>query len=95
MSINNDAPATRDNLVTLSLTNEDMPRWGGGAAQFEEIMISNNPDFTDAYWEPYISQKTWMLTGDTGPKTVYVKFRDPDGNEILIGDIIFLNQNMD
>jgi hypothetical protein len=81
--------------VTLSLTKEDMQRWGEGAAQFEVIMISNNPDFTDAYWESYTSRKIWMLTGGTGPKTVYVKFRDSGGNEILAGDIIFLKQNMD
>lgn len=93
--INNDDPGTTDRRVTLHLPNENIQKWGGTAVRFQEIMISNNPNFENAFWQPYASHKTWILTKRTGFKTVYVKFKDNDGNEFLTGDIIFLKQNVD
>lgn len=40
------------------------------------MMIGNDPDFSDAYWEPYQTPRDWGMTGST----VYVKFRDKAGN---------------
>ncbi len=42
----------------------------------DHMMISNHPDFSDAYWEPYKTPRDWGMTGST----VYVKFRDKAGN---------------
>ncbi len=53
------------------------------------MMISNDPNFADADWENYFPHRLWMLTKCKGPKTVYVKLRDPAGYEVLSGDIIF------
>lgn len=93
--INDDDPVTADRLVTLRLTDEDPQTPDGTAVRFREIMISNSPDFKDAHWEPYSPIKRWILTDGSGPKTVYVKVKDFDGNEILSGDIIFLNLQTD
>ena len=45
-----------------------------------QMMISNNADFSDAYWEPYKTPRDWGMTDST----VYVKFRDKAGNISII-----------
>jgi len=86
--INNDDPVTESRLVMLTITNEEVSN-SGGFGYAHDMMISNDPSFTDADWETYAPQKPWMLTDGKGPKTVYVKYRDPTGHEVLSGDIIF------
>jgi len=66
ISINNDENYTNSRSVTLSLS----------ATDATGIMVSNNPDFTGASWEAYITSKTWELTSGDGIKTVYFKARD-------------------
>ncbi len=88
--INNDDPVTESRLLTLTLTNEKVSNQSGGIGYANDVMISNDPNFAGADWETYVPQKTWMLTDGKGPKTVYVKYRDPTGNKVLSGDIIFL-----
>ncbi|MDW8286723.1 MAG: hypothetical protein RMJ89_01500, partial [Flammeovirgaceae bacterium] len=46
-----------------------------------EMMVSDNPDFIGAEWEPFKQNKTWTLTGEDGIKVVYVKFRSITGEE--------------
>lgn len=86
--INNDDPITENRLVTLTVTNEEVSN-SGGIGYAHDMMISNDPSFADADWETYVPQKLWMLTKGKGPKTVYVKYRDPAGYEVLSADIIF------
>lgn len=87
--INSDAALTESRSVTLMLTNEEISDTDGfGYAH--EVMISNDPSFAGAKWEPYAPKKRWTLKSGKGPKTVYVKYRDPVGNEVVAGDIIFL-----
>ena len=46
-----------------------------------EMMVSNDPQFKDAKWEPYQNRKeNWILEGDEGEKIVYARFRDEAGN---------------
>jgi len=45
------------------------------AKEAKEMMLSNNPDFNGANWEPYREGKTWQLSEKDGLKKVYVKFR--------------------
>lgn len=87
--INDDDPVTESRRVTLTMTNEEVSN-SGGIGYAQEMMISNDPQFADADWEDYTVHKPWMLTAGKGPKTVYVKFRDAKGYEILSGDIIFV-----
>jgi len=72
MSINSDATLTNKSKVKLNLD----------ASEAYEMIISNTNTFgLPAKWEPYSPNKTWLLKGQDGNKTVYVKFRDKAGNE--------------
>ncbi|MDW8286695.1 MAG: hypothetical protein RMJ89_01355 [Flammeovirgaceae bacterium] len=51
------------------------------ARNADYMMISNDPSFTDAKWEPYTTLKEWVLAGDDGLKSVIVKFKDAANNE--------------
>jgi uncharacterized protein YkwD len=77
--------------VTLILTNEEVSGWGGMDYALE-IMISNDPSFAGAQWESYTPQKLWTLPGGNGPKTVYVKYRDPSGYEVVSTATIVLSE---
>jgi len=47
----------------------------------EEMMISNNPDFSGCNWEPYKKEiRNYVLPGDDGEKILFVKLRDEPGN---------------
>lgn len=48
-----------------------------GASQ---MMISNDPKFEGALWEPYAESKSWDVTPGEGLKMVYVKFKDEANN---------------
>jgi hypothetical protein len=57
-----------------------------------EMIISNDPNFSEANWESFTSSKTWTLTQGDGEKTVYAKFRDVVGNETSpVSDSIILD----
>jgi len=43
------------------------------------MLISNDPSFVGAAWEPYTSSKLWQVN-ETGTTTVYVKYKDNAGN---------------
>ena len=46
-----------------------------------DMMISNDPAFAGAVWEPYAPVKQWTLAPVDERGTVYVKYRDGAGNE--------------
>ncbi len=87
--INNDESVTESRSVILTLTNEEISS-SDGIGYAHDVMISNDPSFADTDWEPYAPHKPWTLTSGKGPKTVYVKYRDPTGHKVISGDIIFL-----
>jgi len=62
--INNEAPTTTRSSVDLYI-------YGSGQAQ--QMMISNWPDFRDAVWQPFASQRVWDLLPGNGERTVYVR----------------------
>ncbi len=70
MNINNNAASTGTLTVTLYMT-----------APFAiDMMISNNPLFTAAVWEPYSTTKNWsLMSGLAGTRNVYVKFKNSSG----------------
>ncbi|PIP17005.1 MAG: hypothetical protein COX44_02290, partial [Candidatus Portnoybacteria bacterium CG23_combo_of_CG06-09_8_20_14_all_37_13] len=80
--INNNAVYTTSLDVTLSLSAENV----------FQMAISNSPDFAGISWEPYQTTKKWTLTKGDGKKTVYAKFRSPDGGvSQVVSDSIILD----
>lgn len=73
VTINHDEKFTKGLDVELTL-NADL--------DVTHMMISDNPRFTEAQWEPYQTSRSWRLEGP-GPQAVYVRFQDSSGN---IGD---------
>jgi photosystem II stability/assembly factor-like uncharacterized protein len=47
------------------------------------MMISNEPAFSDSSWQEYSEQLGWFVN-ERGETTVYVKFQDRAGNESMI-----------
>ena len=45
------------------------------------MLIGNDSLFSNSNWENFLSSRTWVLEPGDGSKTVYVKFKDQDGNE--------------
>lgn len=46
----------------------------------DEMMLSNDPEFTGAKWEPAVKEvNEWMLSEGDGEKVVFAKFRDKAG----------------
>ncbi|MDY7040956.1 MAG: CAP domain-containing protein [Chloroflexota bacterium] len=56
-----------------------------GTGWANEMMLSNNADFSGAQWEPFAADKQWALSCDNGLKTVYAKIRDV--NETVRGPV--------
>ena len=90
--VNPDVSETDNQEITLLLTNETVSGWGG-IDYAKEVMISNDPDFSGATWEPYGTNKTSSLPHGNGLNTVYVKYRDSEGYEVVSTVEIVLQQS--
>jgi hypothetical protein len=73
-TINDGALDTATDQVTLTMNLSDL---GTAVA---EMLISNEPDFPEAQWEPFAGTRIWTLLPGDGVKTVYARFRDVLGN---------------
>ncbi|MEN7551336.1 hypothetical protein AAG747_25690 [Rapidithrix thailandica] len=71
MKINDGKTSTDDPRVTLTIK----------ARNANYMMISNNPKFEGAIWEPYALTKEWNLSEGEGLKRLFVKFKDDAQNE--------------
>jgi len=69
--INGGVVSTQFAAVTLTLSASD----SGGII---EMCVSNTPSCSS--WEPYATSKAWVLIPGDGTKTVYVWFKDGDGD---------------
>ncbi len=92
--INDGAPSTMSQEVMLTLWASDevdpdliapgdealLPP-ADSASGVVEMMISNQGDFPEGAWEPYGTQKPWVLDQSQGLAAVFVKYRDALGNE--------------
>lgn len=70
MFINSGQTTTDSLIVALKFAAFDQPG---------QMLISNVEDFTNANWEPFISDKVWTLAGESssyGLKTVYARVRN-------------------
>jgi hypothetical protein len=85
--INDGAAQTASPLVTLTfIANEEGPAAGLFSAQsafddIAEVLISNDAAFTGATWQPFQPSMAWQLAAGDGLRTVYVRFKDENGNE--------------
>ncbi|PWJ41991.1 hypothetical protein [Sediminitomix flava] len=70
LKINNGQTAVNTKFVNLTIQAKDA----------SHMMVSNNPKFEGALWEPYSDKKPWQLTDGPGLKRVFVKFKDAAGN---------------
>lgn len=59
-----------------------------------DMMIANQPDFADAVWEPYSTEKQWTLAAGEGWRSVYVKVRDAQGRISSVMDSIYLGAQL-
>jgi len=74
VQINAGSSCTESQSATLTLDN-------GGNASITQMIISEDPYFTGAAYEPFASPKDWELSAGFGKKTVYVKLKDSEGLE--------------
>lgn len=71
--INGGANSTYSIIASLTVSAVD------SSSGVDQMHFSNNGSSWQA-WEPYASEKVWMLTSVSGVKTVYVQYRDVAGN---------------
>jgi len=71
VKINGGKTLTESSRVTLTIKARD--------ADF--MMVSNDPRFEAAFWEPYTATKEWDLKEGEGLKRIFVKFKDSSENE--------------
>jgi PKD repeat protein/regulation of enolase protein 1 (concanavalin A-like superfamily) len=74
ITINDGAIYVASTSVTLTLSGVDA---GSG---IDQMVVANTSNFSGATWMTYTTLLSWTLTAGTGPRTVYVKFRDRAGN---------------
>jgi uncharacterized protein YkwD len=88
--IENEAPSTAKSTVNLYIYDPAVGEGLQGMGPAVEMMIANEPDFTDATWEPYTTEKAWQLSEGEGWRTVYVKTRDGQDRTNTVFDTIYL-----
>lgn len=78
ISINKGAKSTKVPEITLTLR----------AQNVSFVALSEDPHFTGASFIPYTSSASWILSPGAGEKTVYVRFRSPEGGTADSSDTI-------
>jgi hypothetical protein len=71
ITINDGASTTTSPNVTLTIA---------ASPDTVEMLISNDPGFAGAVWEPFATSKSWTLAGSSGLQFVYARFRDSADN---------------
>jgi len=88
--IENEAISTTNPTVNLYIYDRQS---GGGFAGFGpavQMMLSEDPCFLNAPWEPYRPERTWTFSGPSGWRTLYVKTRDAFSRTMTVSDTIYL-----
>ena len=60
--------------VTLTISAQD------ATTSVNQMMISEDPNFTGATWEAYQTTKNWTLSSGVSQKIIYIIFKDQAGN---------------
>ncbi|MEJ5246148.1 MAG: CAP domain-containing protein [Caldilinea sp.] len=92
--IENEAPSTASRQVNLYIYDPATVPGMMGLGSAVEMMISNDPNFTEATWQPYATETVWLLSEGNGWKHVYVKTRDALGRTAVASDAIYLGENL-
>ena len=92
--IQNEALFTKSRNVNLYIYNRLRSGGFAGLSPAKQMMVSNNPRFSGAAWEPYKANKAWTLRSGTGWRTVYVKTRDRFRRTLTVSDTIYLGQSV-
>lgn len=92
--IENEAITTTSPAVNLYIYDRLASGGFAGMSAATEMMVSNNPCFSGASWEPYAANKAWMLDGGQGWRSVYVKTRDAFSRTMTVSDTIYLGANV-
>jgi hypothetical protein len=85
--INGGAGTTEDSDVLISFVASDEEHetsLSGEESAFDDIaemLISNDPSMVGASWQPFQQNFAWQLVPGVGFRTVYVRFKDLNGNE--------------
>jgi len=69
--VNNGQNSTNSRTVNLTMV---------APATTQLMRIANTADFGGSAWEIYTASRQWLLAASAGLKTVYVMFRDANGN---------------
>lgn len=77
IKINNNSPYAYNRNVILNLAATDS---GSGMASGAQMCFSDEDGTRWSTPERYAANKNWVLSGDSGEKKVYVKFKDVAGN---------------
>jgi len=75
VSINSGSQYTTSPSATLTLNATDV------LSTVSSMMVCDNDSFTGCEWEIYQTSKTWIFNETEGTKTIYVKYKDSEGNE--------------
>lgn len=85
--IDNGALETKDFQVSLSFKPYDPtdPNEPDSFSDIKQMMLSNDPSFTGAGWQPFSQDVPWQLKSGFpgGPSYVYARFMDSAGNETV------------
>ncbi len=76
-----DGGATYANSTAVTLDLSSATDTGSPASGLDQVMVSENQDFSGASWQSYAASIPFTLSNGDGPKTVYVKYKDVAGNE--------------
>ncbi len=64
--------------------NPDITLLMEGKGAYQMMISENDPAFENCMWEPFVSEKKFLITPIVGEKTIYVKFRN---DEKLVSDV--------
>lgn len=92
--IENEAPSVTETTVNLYIYTVTGAEGLQGMGPAVEMMVANDPDFTDAVWEPYQVEKAWTLETGEGWRSVYVKTRDAQGRTSTVFDTVYLGETL-
>ncbi len=92
--IENEAPSVTSPQVQIYIYNTESGEGFRGMSPAIEMMLANEPNFTEAEWQPYASEVSWQLEAGEGWRTVYVKTRDEKGRTTTVFDTIYVGETI-
>ncbi len=95
--IENEALTTTNSTVQLYIYGTEGFTGIAGAntiSTTRQMMVSENPCFVGASWEPYQTQRSWTFSGAPGWRTLYVRHRDALGLTMVSSDTIYFGSDV-